>query len=73
MINDKFLFACRLPVELGGMLTVMPLHSITASALFTSLLSLSSHSWGCLSEGRSVISDDHDHLVEKLCGEISVA
>ncbi|OWM76058.1 uncharacterized protein LOC116209796 [Punica granatum] len=41
----------RLPVELGGVLTMIPLHSVTASALFTSLLSLSSHSWGCLSEG----------------------
>ncbi|KAI6694805.1 hypothetical protein NL676_022515 [Syzygium grande] len=41
----------RLPVELGGALSMMPLHSVTASALFTSLLCLSSHSWGCLSEG----------------------
>ncbi|GAV82207.1 hypothetical protein CFOL_v3_25659 [Cephalotus follicularis] len=40
----------RLPVELGGVLSVMPLHSVTASALFTSLLSLSNTSWGCLSE-----------------------
>ncbi|KAK3416861.1 uncharacterized protein LOC104414227 [Eucalyptus grandis] len=41
----------RLPVELGGALSMMPLHSVTASALFTSLLCLSNHSWGCLSEG----------------------
>ncbi|CAI0434728.1 unnamed protein product [Linum tenue] len=41
----------RLPVELGGALTLMPLHSATSSALFTSLLSLHSQSWGCLSEG----------------------
>ncbi|XP_030467356.1 uncharacterized protein LOC115686272 [Syzygium oleosum] len=41
----------RLPVELGGALSMMPLHSVTASALFTSLLCLSRHSWGCLSEG----------------------
>ncbi|XWS22590.1 hypothetical protein CRYUN_Cryun29cG0049500 [Craigia yunnanensis] len=41
----------RLPVELGGAVTLMPLHSTTASALFTSLLSLHNQSWGCLSEG----------------------
>lgn len=42
----------RLPVELTGMQqSLMPLHSVTASALFTSLLSLHNHNWGCLSEG----------------------
>lgn len=42
----------RLPVELTGVqLSLMPLHSVTASALFTSLLSLHNHNWGCLSEG----------------------
>ncbi|OAY32599.1 uncharacterized protein LOC110629399 [Manihot esculenta] len=41
----------RLPVELGGALSLMPLHSVTASALFTSLLSLHNDTWGCLSEG----------------------
>ncbi|XP_030553186.2 uncharacterized protein LOC115757196 [Rhodamnia argentea] len=41
----------RLPVELGGALSMMPLHNVTASALSTSLLCLSRHSWGCLSEG----------------------
>ncbi|XP_031257932.1 uncharacterized protein LOC116115925 isoform X2 [Pistacia vera] len=41
----------RLPVELGGALSLMPLHSVTASALFTSLLSLNNQNWGCLSEG----------------------
>ncbi|CAN0892928.1 hypothetical protein LINGRAHAP2_LOCUS17861 [Linum grandiflorum] len=41
----------RFPVELGGALSMMPLHSATSSALFTSLLSLHSQSWGCLSEG----------------------
>lgn len=38
-------------MELGGAVTLMPLHSATASALFTSLLSLHNQSWGCLSEG----------------------
>ncbi|XP_041012106.1 protein NUCLEAR FUSION DEFECTIVE 6, mitochondrial [Juglans microcarpa x Juglans regia] len=42
----------RLPVELTGVQqSLMPLHSVTASALFTSLLSLHNHNWGCLSEG----------------------
>ncbi|KAJ4711111.1 Protein NUCLEAR FUSION DEFECTIVE 6 chloroplastic/mitochondrial-like [Melia azedarach] len=41
----------RLPVELGGAFSLMPLHSVTASALFTSLLSLQNEYWGCLSEG----------------------
>lgn len=38
-------------MEMGGAVTLMPLHSATASALFTSLLSLHNQSWGCLSEG----------------------
>ncbi|KAI4384288.1 hypothetical protein MLD38_002463 [Melastoma candidum] len=41
----------RIPVELGGAMTLMPMHSATATALLTSLLCLSSRSWGCLSEG----------------------
>ncbi|CAK9312341.1 unnamed protein product [Citrullus colocynthis] len=41
----------RLPVELSSLQSLMPLHSVTASALFTSLLSLHNNSWGCLSEG----------------------
>ncbi|XP_022159141.1 protein NUCLEAR FUSION DEFECTIVE 6, chloroplastic/mitochondrial [Momordica charantia] len=41
----------RLPVELSSVQSLMPLHSVTASALFTSLLSLHNNSWGCLSEG----------------------
>ncbi|KAG6598206.1 protein NUCLEAR FUSION DEFECTIVE 6, chloroplastic/mitochondrial [Cucurbita moschata] len=41
----------RLPVELSSVQSLMPLHSATASALFTSLLSLHNNSWGCLSEG----------------------
>ncbi|KAK4791804.1 hypothetical protein SAY86_032217 [Trapa natans] len=59
----------RLPVELGGVLTVMPLHSVTASALFTSLLSLSDCRWGCLSEGSPGNSDHHYHGVD--CREIA--
>lgn len=44
-------FNFRLPVELGGAQSLIPLHSATASALLTSLLSLHNTSWGCLSEG----------------------
>ncbi|KAI4314320.1 hypothetical protein L6164_027241 [Bauhinia variegata] len=41
-----------LPEQLAGAkVSLMPLHSVTASALFTSLLSLHSNNWGCLSEG----------------------
>lgn len=44
-------FNFRLPVGLGGAQSLIPLHSATASALLTSLLSLHNTSWGCLSEG----------------------
>ncbi|XP_057448472.1 protein NUCLEAR FUSION DEFECTIVE 6, mitochondrial [Lotus japonicus] len=40
------------PVQLAGaQVSLTPLHSATASALFTSLLSLHNTNWGCLSEG----------------------
>ncbi|CAN6932920.1 unnamed protein product, partial [Brassica oleracea var. botrytis] len=45
------LTSSRIPVELGAGMSLIPLHSVTASALLTSLLSLSNQSWGCLSEG----------------------
>lgn len=42
----------RIPEQLAGArMSLMPLHSITASALFTSLLSAHNIKWGCLSEG----------------------
>ncbi|KAL9275805.1 hypothetical protein AKJ16_DCAP25504 [Drosera capensis] len=41
----------RVPVELGAAGSLMPLHSVTVFALYTSLLSLYSGSWGCLSGG----------------------
>ncbi|RZC28249.1 hypothetical protein D0Y65_000309, partial [Glycine soja] len=42
----------RLPVLLvGAQVSLTPLHSATASAMFTSLLSLHNTNWGCLSEG----------------------
>ncbi|KAJ7953622.1 Protein NUCLEAR FUSION DEFECTIVE 6 chloroplastic/mitochondrial-like [Quillaja saponaria] len=45
----SFLFS-RLPVELAGaQMSLIPLHSATATSLFTSLLSLHNN-WGCLSE-----------------------
>ncbi|KAH0938293.1 hypothetical protein HID58_005754 [Brassica napus] len=45
------LTSSRVPVELSAGVSLLPLHSVTASALLTSLLSLSNQSWGCLSEG----------------------
>ncbi|XP_020105376.1 protein NUCLEAR FUSION DEFECTIVE 6, chloroplastic/mitochondrial-like [Ananas comosus] len=41
----------RLPVELGCAQSLMPLHSITASALLTSMLSMKPGGWAWLSEG----------------------
>ncbi|KAL3526426.1 hypothetical protein ACH5RR_011082 [Cinchona calisaya] len=41
----------RLPVELGCGESLMPLHSVTASALLRSRLSSEVGEWGCLSEG----------------------
>ncbi|OVA09850.1 hypothetical protein BVC80_1753g52 [Macleaya cordata] len=43
-------FYSRLPAELGCAQSLMPLHSVTASALLTSKLSLKSGNWGWLSE-----------------------
>ncbi|CAN6996889.1 unnamed protein product [Brassica oleracea var. botrytis] len=45
------LTSSRVPVELSAGVSLIPLHSVTASALLTSLLSLSNQTWGCLSEG----------------------
>lgn len=41
----------RVPVEMSAGVSLIPLHSVTASALLTSLLSLSNQNWSCLSEG----------------------
>ncbi|KAI3726029.1 hypothetical protein L1987_65826 [Smallanthus sonchifolius] len=41
----------RLPVELGSMQSLMPLHSVTASALLKSMFSSKVGQWGSLSEG----------------------
>ncbi|KAK1313500.1 hypothetical protein QJS10_CPA06g01535 [Acorus calamus] len=43
----------RLPVELGCVQSLMPLHSATASVLLNSMLSSKPGSWGWLSEGIS--------------------
>ncbi|XP_059670165.1 protein NUCLEAR FUSION DEFECTIVE 6, mitochondrial-like [Cornus florida] len=48
--NHSFFFS-RLPVELGCAESLMPLHSATASALLTSMLSSKVGQWGTLSEG----------------------
>ncbi|XP_042489362.1 protein NUCLEAR FUSION DEFECTIVE 6, mitochondrial-like isoform X1 [Macadamia integrifolia] len=39
------------PMELGCAQSLMPLHSVTASALLTSMLFLKGGNWGWLSEG----------------------
>ncbi|KEH27757.1 uncharacterized protein [Medicago truncatula] len=45
-------YSIRFPVQLAGtQVSLTPLHSVTASALFTSLLSLHNNTWGVLSEG----------------------
>ncbi|KAF5205437.1 Nuclear fusion defective 6 protein [Thalictrum thalictroides] len=51
--RHKLSFSSRLPVELGAAQSLMPLHSATASALLTSMLSSKVGSWGWLSEGIS--------------------
>lgn len=45
----------RLPVELGCGESLMPLHSVTASALLNSMLSSKVGHWGFLSEGISFL------------------
>ncbi|KAL9285110.1 hypothetical protein ACSQ67_024502 [Phaseolus vulgaris] len=55
--HKRTLSFSRLPVQLvGAQLSLTPLHSATASALFTSLLSLHNTNWGCLSEGMGNLS-----------------
>ncbi|KAK6128334.1 hypothetical protein DH2020_037921 [Rehmannia glutinosa] len=44
-------FSSRLPFELGCGESLMPLHSVTASALLKSMLSSKVGQWGVLSEG----------------------
>ncbi|CAJ1931472.1 unnamed protein product [Sphenostylis stenocarpa] len=57
----------RLPVQLvGAQLSLTPLHSATASALFTSLLSLHNTNWGCLSEGALLKKYDRCPNVQKI-------
>ncbi|KAJ8451638.1 hypothetical protein Cgig2_018272 [Carnegiea gigantea] len=52
---QKLFNSSRLPLALGCADSLMPLHSATASALFTSMLSLHSQRWGCLSEGKFLL------------------
>ncbi|XP_054808364.1 uncharacterized protein LOC129310528 isoform X2 [Prosopis cineraria] len=50
-VQKRSLSFSWLPKQLAGaQVSLIPLHSATSSALFTSLLSLHSNKWGCLSE-----------------------
>ncbi|KHN12103.1 Putative polygalacturonase non-catalytic subunit JP650 [Glycine soja] len=61
----------RLPVLLvGAQVSLTPLHSATASAMFTSLLSLHNTNWGCLSEGTPLF---FLHILDGLTCTIRVA
>ncbi|KVH92851.1 hypothetical protein Ccrd_005183 [Cynara cardunculus var. scolymus] len=51
----------RFPVELGGMQSLMPLHSVTASALLNSMLSSKVGQWSSISEGASPELDLQHH------------
>ncbi|KAK6922176.1 hypothetical protein RJ641_012683, partial [Dillenia turbinata] len=62
--TSRFLSKSRLPLELGAVQSMMPLHSVTASALFTSLLSLKAQSWGYLAEGWNLVKW-HEVIEEK--------
>lgn len=58
----------RLPVELTGVQqSLMPLHSVTASALFASLLSVQNDNWGCLSEGIVCLTLLQYHFIFSCC------
>ncbi|KAG8635877.1 uncharacterized protein LOC122722058 [Manihot esculenta] len=46
--------ASRLPVELSCLMSMLPLHSTTASARLTSLLPIESPSWGLVPQGKSM-------------------
>ncbi|KAL8161591.1 hypothetical protein V2J09_013080 [Rumex salicifolius] len=46
----RLVSSSRLPVQLSSAQSLIPLHSATATALYTSLLSVHSSNWGCLSE-----------------------
>ncbi|KAL3813789.1 hypothetical protein ACJIZ3_015057 [Penstemon smallii] len=50
--RHRSIFSSRLPLELGCGVSLMPLHSVTASALLKSMLSSDVGQWGVLSEGR---------------------
>ncbi|KAJ4961288.1 hypothetical protein NE237_021198 [Protea cynaroides] len=49
--QHKLSLFSRLPKELSCAQSLMPLHSVTASALLTSMLFLKGGNWGWLSEG----------------------
>ncbi|XP_031109692.1 uncharacterized protein LOC116013874 [Ipomoea triloba] len=50
----RFSRISRLPVELSGVETMMPLYSAIASARLKSSLSIESHSWSLVPQGNSL-------------------
>ncbi|VFQ77190.1 unnamed protein product [Cuscuta campestris] len=50
----RFSLISRLPVELSGVETMMPLHSALASARLNSNLSIESQSWCLAPQGKSM-------------------
>ncbi|KAJ4823302.1 hypothetical protein Tsubulata_026952 [Turnera subulata] len=59
----------RIPTELGGVLSLIPLHSVTASALSTSLLSLHGDSQHHYNKGFELLSD---YWQEMYCGLVLI-
>ncbi|XP_071742327.1 uncharacterized protein [Rutidosis leptorrhynchoides] len=53
-ISSSFRRTSRLPVELSALITMLPLHSATASSCLKSGLSLESQSWGLVPQGISM-------------------
>ncbi|KAF8390398.1 hypothetical protein HHK36_024924 [Tetracentron sinense] len=69
--RQKLPFFSRLPVELGCVQSLMPLHSVTASSLLTSMLSMKAGNWGWLSEDPSGMEFLNFIIADKLPSSIA--
>ncbi|KAL0450656.1 UNVERIFIED_CONTAM: hypothetical protein Slati_1622000 [Sesamum latifolium] len=67
--RHRSFLSSRLPVELGCGESLMPLHSVTASALLNSMLSSKVGQWGFLSEANLLVYNLME-LVIWGCGEL---